>query len=353
MVAIQKFRARVRRIFAALLVLFFFVKPAHAQWNINELLTPLSDFESYIGGFCNTAGQAGNHIDFGDSITSSVTWLCALQPSITRARDMAEGLSQDVTGFFTGAIGSGFSGLMDAVGYELGDTDLGGLIQESIGDIASGDFSFQAITGRLLERVNRETLANLTAPPDAAAPELEKRAVNAARADPVRLDREVEAMERRSQSMIQSAKAQDTSNIAQQFAATSLARGDEEKLVERVTNPSPVQGSRGTADVAQDRGRDANSTRAAVQAMVQAQADYMRQDAISTANIVTALKEQAMQQVFTTQQVGMLAKSLAEEQLREYNEWREEYYSELGEALAWAENLRSNYAVVTELLGGE
>ena len=38
--------------------------------------------------------------------------------------------------------------------------------------------------------------------------------------------------------------------------------------------------------------------------------------------------------------------------MREYNEWREEYYSELGDALAKVENLRSNFAVAIEVLGG-
>ena len=345
-------RKEVKRPLIVLFAALLFTQPAYAQWDMDELLGNIDDFNGMIGGFCKTAGQAGDYINFDDSITSSISWVCALQPSISRVRDMAEGLTEDITGFFSESISQSFSALSSAVGFELGDTDLSGLINESINEIGSGDFSITALTGKLLEKLNRQTLTNLEAPPAANASELEKQAINASRADPVRYEREMDAMERRSQAMMSAAQAQDTSNTAQQLAASSLARGDEEKLMKRVTNPNPVQGKQGTADVAQDRGRDANSTRAAVQAMVQAQADFMRQTVVSDANIVTALKEQAVQQVFTTQQVGALAKSLSEEQLRDYNEWREEYFSELGEGLARAEDLRANFGAAIEILGG-
>lgn len=342
----------VKRLLLALFSLLLFAQPVHAQWDMDELLGNMDGFSGMIGGFCKTAGQAGDYIDFGDSLSSAASWVCALQPSISRVRDMAEGLTADLTGFFSDSIGQSFSALSSAVGFELGDTDLEGLITESMNDISSGEFSMSALTGKLLEKVNRETLASLVAPPDANASELEKQANLAARADPVRFEREMEAMERRSQALMGAAKAQDTSNTAQQLAASSLARGDEEKLVKRVTNPNPLQGQQGTADVAQDRGRDANSTRAAIQALVQAQADFMRQSVVSDANIVTALKEQAVQQVFTTQQLGALAQSTSNDQMREYNEWREEYFSELGEGLARAEDLRSNFGAAVEILGG-
>jgi len=351
-VAISGLRKEVRRLVGAVLALLLLTQPAHAQWDIDQLVGELDNFNGLIGQFCGGAEQAGNYIDFGDSISSAVTWVCALQPSINRIRDMAEGVAEDFSGFFANAIGDSFNSLAGAVGFELGDTDLGGLIEESINDLASGKFSVQALTGKLLRKVNLETLDSLFAGPDPAAPRLEKAVVEANRANPIRIGRELEAMTRRTQAMTRSANAQDVTNMAQQIASTALARGDEEKLVERVTNPNPIQGKQGTADLAQDRGKEANSTRAAVQAMVQAQADFMRQSVVSSANVVTALKEHAVQQTFTTQQLGMLAQSINEEQMREYNEWRETYFSELGKNLAKAEELRSNYASVIELLGG-
>ena len=349
---LEKLKEEVKKTLVLLIAIVIFAQPVHAQWDIDELIVGMDQFDNMIDGFCQGTDAITGRIDTGEAIGSAIDWICALQPSISRVRDLAEGASEDFTGFFTNAINSSFGSLADSVGFELGNTDLAGLINESVASIASGDFSIAEMTGKLLERVNLKTLQNLTAAPDADAPELEKQAVNAARGDPVRLEREVEAMERRTQVMMRSARGQDTTNMAQSIVATSLARGDEERLMRRVTNPNPAQGKPGTADTAQTRGKDANSSRAAIQAMVQAQADYMRQEAVSNANVVTALKEQAMQQVFTTQQVGFLAQSLSEEQMREYNEWRDEYYSELGVALAKAENVRSNFAVAIEILGG-
>lgn len=348
----KKLVREVRKPVAVFLTVLLLGQPAYAQWDMDELIAPLDNFNDSIAQFCQGYDVIGGHVDTGEAIGSAVDWICALQPSIARVRDLAEGVTSDVTGFFTNAVSSSFGSLADAVGFELGDTDLAGLITESISSVASGEFSIAETTGRLLERLNLETLAALSAPPEAGAPALEQQAVNAARGDPVRLERAVEAMERRSQTMIRSARSQDNANMAQRIAATALARGDEERLVRRVTNPNPAQGKPGTADNAQTRGKEANSSRAAIQALVQAQADYMRQDAVSSANVVTAIKEQAVQQVMTTQQVAMLAQTLGEEQLREYNEWREAYYSELGAALAKAENVRSNFAVAAEILGG-
>lgn len=350
--ALKTLAREVRKPVAVLLAVLIITQPAYAQWDMDELLGPLDQFDGHLNQFCEGFDVIGGHVDTGEAIGSAVDWICALQPSIARVRDLAEGVTADVTGFFSNAVSSSFGSLADAVGFELGDTDLAGLTAESISGVASGEFSITETTGKLLERMNVETLAALSAPPEAGAPILEQQAVNAARGDPVRMERAVEAMERRSQTMIRSARSQDNANMAQQIAATALARGDEERLVRRVTNPNPVQGKPGTADNAQTRGKEANSSRAAIQALVQAQADYMRQDAVSGANIVTAIKEQAVQQVMTTQQVAMLAQSLGEEQLREYNKWREEYYSELGAALAKAENVRSNYAIAVEILGG-
>ena len=347
-----KFKKEVKKTLLLLVVSVLFAQPVYAQWDLDELIVGMDQFDNMIDGFCQGTDAVTGRIDTGEAIGSAIDWICALQPSISRVRDLAEGASEDLTGFFVNAISSSFGSLADAAGFELGDTDLAGLLNESMTDIASGDFSITELTGKLLEQVNLQTLDSLTAPPDANAPELEKEAVIASQADPVRLDREVEAMERRSQAMLRTARGQDTTNLAQDIVATSLARGDEERLMRRVTNPNPAQGKPGTADKAQTRGKDANSSRAAIQALVEAQADYMRQDAVSSANVVTALKEQAMQQVFTTQQLGLLAQSISEEQMREYTKWREEYYSELGDALAKVENLRGNFAVAIEVLGG-
>ena len=121
-----------------------------------------------------------------------------------------------------------------------------------------------------------------------------------------------------------------------------------------MTNPDPTNlTAKGTADIAQDLGTDAVSTRAAVQALVNAQADLMRQEAVSTGNLVTAIKEQALQQTFTTQQLSLLAQSLSNDSLREFDRWRDEYYDEMAREAAAAEGLRGNYLSAAALLSAD
>lgn len=350
---LQEFKAikqRARQSFVILVVMVVMSQPAFAQWEMDELLNHIDNFNGLIGQFCDVGDQAAGYVDTGEAVGSAINWICAMQPSIQRARDMATAFNKDVSGFFSDALGNGFDMLLSATGFELGGTDLAGLLQDGITDIASGEFSMAEWMGRALGQINSEALEALAAPPDAGASELEATATNAARADPMRMEREVQAIQRRSSAMLQAAQTQDTANMAQKLAASSLARGDEERIMRRVTNPNPVDGKPGTADLAQTRGKEANSSRAAIQGLVQAQADYMRQDAVSTANLVTAMKEQASQQVFTTQQLSSLAQTLGAQQMEEYNDWREEYFGELGAAMAKADELKGNFAMVAEIL---
>lgn len=341
-----------RRCGAVLLVMGVLVQPAYAQFEMDELLGHFEGFRNYMGQFCQGAEQVGGWVNTGTEIESAISWVCALEPTLARAQSMAESLNSDVTGFFSSALGDGMNMLIDATGFELGGTDLGALMSEGINDIASGEFNMAQWMGRGLEAINTKAIEALTAAPAENASDFEKEAVNSARADPMRMDRELGAIQQRSRTLMRSAESQDLANVAQRLAASSIARGDEERMMRRVTNPNPLQGEKGTADLAQSRGKEANSSRAAIQAMVQAQADYMRQDAVSTANLVTAMKEQATQQVFTTQQLSTLAQSISGQQMEEYNKWRQDYFSELGAAMAKADQLRDRFTMAAELLGG-
>ena len=85
--------------------------------------------------------------------------------------------------------------------------------------------------------------------------------------------------------------------------------------------------------------------------MVQAQADFMRQSAVSTANLTTAMKEQAAQQVFTVQQLGTLAETITRQQVEEYDRWRTEYYAELSANMQEVDTLRRNLLITAEIFG--
>ena len=326
------------------------IQPAHAQFDTDELLDQMNTFNNTVITACDLADQAGNVVDLGDTVNQSIVWFCALRPSLERAYSMAQSFNTDVTGFFTDAVGDGLTMLVGSSGWDTGDVDLGALLTEGMDDVANGTFSAVEWTRRTLSLANQALIEDVTAPPKVTDAPLVQDAVNAARQDPLRVERELKEIERRGESLMQAAKAKDTVMMSQQLAASSMARGDEQKLLDKVTNPNPV-GTPGTADTATKLGKDANSSRAAIQAMVQAQADFMRQSAVSTANLTTAMKESAAQQVFTTQQLGTLAESISRQQVDAYEQWRSEYYTELGTNMAEVDTLRRNLLITAEIFG--
>ena len=330
------------RVMLSGLVLLSSTASAQFEW-----VDTFSGFGDQLAQWCPAADNVG----LGGNLGGAIGWVCSMRPAIDRATELVEGFVGDVNGFFERSLNDTFAVIAEATGMNVGGTDIGALLREAGADIRTGSFSVSSLAGQIVSRINQQTFDELTAPPDAAATAMEKRIVNAVRGDPKRMAKELEAMGVRRDEVMRSALSQDVSNSARNLATTSLARGDEEALLKRVTNPDPTNvTAKGTADEAEELGTNAVSTRAAVQAMVDAQAEFMRQEAVSTGNIVTAIKEQALQQTFTTQQLSLLAQSLSNDALREFDRWRDEYYDEMASEAAAAEGLRGNYLSAAALL---
>ena len=337
----------MRRIKVLLLAALLIQSAAYAQF---EWVDTFSDFGDQLAQWCPVA----ENFNLGGDVSGAIGWVCSMRPAIDRATDLVDGFIGDVNGFFERGLSDTFAVIGDATGLNVGGMDLGALLSEARGTIRSGSFSVTSLAGQIMARINQKTFEELTAAPDAGATDAEKRIVNAIRGDPRQMAKELGAMGMRSDEVMRNASSQDLSNSARMLAASSLARGDEEQLLKRVTNPDPTNlTAKGTADTAQDLGTDAVSTRAAVQALVNAQADLMRQEAVSTGNLVTAVKEQALQQTFTTQQLSLLAQSLSNDSLREFDRWRDEYYDEMAQEAAAAEGLRGNYLSAAALLSAD
>lgn len=317
---------------------------AYAQLDIG---VDLAKFGDTLEQLCPVA----DNFNLGAEVSGALTWVCGMRPTIDRASELVENLSGDLNGFFEDGLYETFAVIADATGMDIGDTNLRALLADAGDTISTGAFSMSGLAGQLVAQVNQQTFKNLTAPPDPGAGPLETSIVNSIRSDPGQLAKELEAMGMRTDEVMRNAKSQDLSNSARILAASSLARGDEEQLMKRVTNPNPLDlAGKGTADKAQDLGTNAVSTRAAVQALVDAQANEMRQNALSTANLVTAIKEQALQQTFTTQQLSLLEQSLSNDALREYNKWQDDYYDKVAQNAAAAEEVRANYQALGEML---
>jgi hypothetical protein len=325
---------------------------AQAQLEL-EPINFLQDFSQLLRGICPYADDlqdVGNALGLEGIDDKIISWMCASIPTIDRAANLAEGFLSDVNGFVNQTMGDSFGKLGEAVGWQIGNTDLQAIFNDALANLQDGVFSAKGIAGQVLSQINQAIYANTDlAPADATA--AEQRIADTLERTPSYTMQQMQGIEVREDNVLRSAEAVDVVNQAKTLAATSVARGDEQQLLLRVTNPAhAIGGDGGTADEAEDLGFAAVSSRAAIQAGVTAQADYMRQAAVSASNITTALKEQAMQQTLTTQQLGILIDSISEQNLREYEQWEEEYYDDVVQATAKARQVEENYAALANLM---
>jgi hypothetical protein len=323
---------------------------AQAQLEL-ESVNLLELFRDFLEGACAILGDdILQNIPLGDEIPEELTWMCATLPAIDRATEIAEGFLTDVNGFTTQTMSDSFAALGDALGWQIGDTDIQGLITDAVNNLQDGVFSAKGLAGQVMSEVNQalyERLAN----PDEGTGEGETAVATQLTYTPSFVIQEMQGVSVREDNLLRTAQAVDIVSQSKALAATAVARGDEEQLLLRVTNPAHAFGGEGgTADDAEDLGFAAVSSRAALQAQVQATADYMRQDAVSTTNIVAALKEQAMQQSLTTQQLGVLIQSISEENLRNYEQWEAEYYDQVVQVMARGQEIEEQFTSLALLM---
>ncbi|MGL4611292.1 MAG: hypothetical protein ACRCYY_16725 [Trueperaceae bacterium] len=325
---------------------------AQAQLEV-ESVNFLRNFSGFLQGICpytDDLQNFGNVLGLEGVDDKILSWMCATIPSVDRAANLAEGFLNDVNGFVNQTMGDSFGKLGEALGWQVGDTNLQALFDDALGNLQDGVFSAKGVAGQVISQINQAMYADNDLAP-ANATEAEQRIADTLERTPSHTMQQMQGVAVREDNILRSAEAVDVVNQAKTLAATSAARGDEQQLLLRVTNPAHAAGGQGgTADEAEDLGFAAVSSRAALQASVTAQADYMRQAAVSTGNMTQALKEQAMQQTLTTQQMGILVDSISEQNMREYEQWEEEYYDDVVKATAKARQVEENYGALAGLM---
>ena len=269
---------------------------------------------------------------------------------------LLDGLLSDLGGFVSSSANDVMSLVGDITGWEVGGFDLNGYINTATaavdGDLEAGTFAFSPLVGELLARAGAARIDSLVGPPAPDATALERRIHRVTATDPTRLFGELDTLQRSGGAVMRAAEAGDIASTAREAAATSFARGDEEQLLKRVTSPDPTGTliPKGTADRAEDAGKLCVSTRCVAHTQLKMATDIARQSAVSTANIVTAVKEQSFQQSLTTQGLANLAQAQADAQVREYERWRDDYYAEVARATVRAQNIEDTYVALAELM---
>lgn len=338
---------------ALLIVVVLLAPQALAQ---RELASVFSNFSGQLERWCPNLNTFDTSKLGLPEISEATTWLFGISPSISRASYLIDGFLSDMGGFMSSSVDDLMELVGDVTGRDLGGFDVQGYINAATaavrGDIEGGTIIFAPVVGQLLARAGAGRTAQLSDGPRANATRLEKRINASAATDPTRLYSEMNSMAQTGRVVMRAAQAGDVASMAREMAGTSLARGDEEQLLKRVTSPDPtgVLIPKGTADKAEDAAKLCVSTRWVVQANLKFATDVARQEAVSTANIVTAVKEVTLQQSLTTQQLATLAQGQADASVREFEKWRDDYYVALAKAMVNAQNLEDTYASLAELM---
>ena len=326
----------------------FFLSPVFAQ---RDLVNSFDSFSQELSTWCGRINDWG--LDNVGFVNEATGWVCGLRPAIDRASRMVNNLTSDMNGLFSNSLNDIVGMATDMFGDVLGegfDQEIAALVDGIQQGLEDGTSAFSSLAGQLLSKANRRAFDNLTAPPPAGAGQLENDASLITRRDPNRISAEMQQAQQTTQTLMRAARAQDISNTAREYAATSFARGDEEQLLKRTTSPDPTGLTKGVADEADEQADTANSSRAVFHASVKMQANAARLQAVSTANITTAIKELGVQQTMTTEQIGALIQTMSEAQLQEYKKWRSEYIEEMAEVTAGVRDVTQQLTAAGDML---
>lgn len=138
------------------------------------------------------------------------------------------------------------------------------------------------------------------------------------------------------------AQAEATSAAAESLIEKS-SQGGLQGLAKALQVTNPVTQS-GEAEEIVNRAREANSTREVLEVLVDAQAKLMRQNLANTQEIVNAIREAAVQQAYTTQQLKNLIDLELKRRMEEVSAWEAEVEQVMArtieEAEIYADNIR-------------
>jgi hypothetical protein len=332
----------------------------------------LTDFFNVLEGLCDGGLQGiidlasnipGVDIDTLD-VEDALNVICEARHVTRRVTGIIESAEAGLDSFINEGMTEGFALLRDYGGVEADFATIQQTVQ-GISNLATNDLSLGSINRFIASSALASRLRAVATPSAAPAGSVTQQVDDLVRTNPVALSQEVQSSQATQEAVSKGADANGLAVEAQRMAMDAMTRGDETTLIQRVTNPTAqasggLLGDLGTAEVTEERGARSVSTRAAVQALVDAQAAIMRQSALETTTVLTSVKELAIQQSMGTQQLANVANALYNQQITEANKWREAYEAKVTGALMTAQNNRdtiANYASLLQTmatdLGGE
>lgn len=281
----------------------------------------------------------------------SVRWVCTLYRTLDRAVGMWDEVRQDFDmlkreGFITGV-----SYLVNGLGAELGLAQANVQTDELERDFLSLRRNYRQMVAKISNWMARVREKQVEAIRDNPYPNGSPSwwAVEALKLNPNLIGAEVITSQQAEGLAQLRGKVEAVKSAAEgQIEKSSTGRTQEELAKAlQVTNPLPAQ--EGEAEQVVRRAKEANSTREVLEVLVDAQAKIMRQNLANTQDVTQAVREGAVQQAYTTQQLSNLIEIELQRRADEIAAWKGEVERTMAQVSEEAESQTANLRMLATL----
>ena len=280
----------------------------------------------------------------------SVRWVCTLYHTLNRAVGMWDEVKTDFEmlkkeGFITGV-----SYLVNGLGAELGLAQANVQTDELERDFLSLRRNYRQMVAKISNWMARVREKQVEAIRNNPYPNGSPSwwAVEAIKLNPNLLLAEISTM--RTEERLAQLRGKVEANAAaaekQIENASNQTRDDLSKALQ-VTNPLPNQ--EGEAEQVVRRAKEANSTREVLEVLVDAQAKIMRQNLANTQDMVGAVRQTAVQQAYTTQQLTNLIDLELQRRADEITAWQADVERTMAQVSEEAESQTANLRMLATL----
>ncbi|MER3556252.1 MAG: hypothetical protein C4331_18450 [Meiothermus sp.] len=281
----------------------------------------------------------------------SVRWVCTVYRTLEKAVGMWDEVRTDFDMLKREGFVTGVSYLVNAVGAELG------LAQANVGaDQLEQDFlslrrNYRQMVAKIsnwMARVREKQVENLRKNPyPNGSPSWW--AIEAIKINPNLAAAQIVSNQETERVMQVKAELEKVKSAAEGQVEKSSTGRTQEELAKTLQVTNPLGGQEGEAEQVVRRAKEANSTREVLEVLVDTQAKIMRQNLANTQDVVQAVREGAVQQAYTTEQLSNLIEIELERRAREANAWKAELERTMGQIADDAENQTANLRLLAQM----
>ena len=281
----------------------------------------------------------------------SVRWVCTIYRTLDRAVGMWEEVRQDFEDLKREGFITGVSYLVNALGGEMG------LARVNVGaDQLESDFlafrrNYRKAVAQLSNWMTRQREKQVEALRNNPYPNGSPSwwALEALKLNPNLILTSVVSNQQRERLLLQKGRVEAIKGAAEKQVERSSSGRTQEELEKALQVTNPLPGQEGEAEQVVRRAREANSTREVLEVLVDAQAKIMRQNLGNTQDIVQAMREVAVQQAYTTQQISNLLEVELQRRSDEINNWVGEVERTMAQVAEEAESQTANLRMLAAL----